>query len=263
MPYLDHDRLAAIDAQTFRAARPYPWLNPEGLLTAEGYERLVAYLPEQRDFTPSFGKPRAYGQRSHDRFFLEYGADVPVAQDWHDFISELQGPGYLDFLARLLGTRAFALSFHWHYTPRGAAISPHCDARRKLGSHIFYFNTEQDWDPAWGGQTLILDDRGRFARNSAPRVEDFDAVVESDAVGNRSLLFARGTASWHAMRPLQCPEGHLRKVFIVVITRRGPLDCVRRWFGGKPPGYRAPASISGRPARQVSTGTISTPRLSN
>lgn len=29
----------------------------------------------------------------------------------------------------------------------------------------------------------------------------------------------------------------MRKVFIVVITRCGPLDRVRRWFGGQPPGY--------------------------
>lgn len=235
--FLNHGRLAAIDAQAFRAVRPYPWLNPAGLLTPDGYRRLVEHLPEHRDFTPSFGKPRAHGQQSHDRFFLEYAADVPVARDWRDFVAELQGPAYRGFLVRLLGTRAFALSFHWHYTPRGASISPHCDNTRKLGSHIFYFNTEQDWDPAWGGQTLILDDGGRFSRRSAPRLEDFDTVSATEAVGNRSLLFARGGASWHAMRPLRCPEGRLRKVFIVVITRRGPLDRVRRWFGGQPPGY--------------------------
>ena len=87
--FLNHGRLAAIDAQAFRAVRPYPWLNPAGLLTPDGYRRLVQHLPEHRDFAPSFGKPRAHGQQSHDRFFLEYGADMPVARDWRDFVAEL------------------------------------------------------------------------------------------------------------------------------------------------------------------------------
>jgi len=34
----------------------------------------------------------------------------------------------------------------------GCAVSPHCDAVRKLATHIFYFNTEADWDPGWGGR---------------------------------------------------------------------------------------------------------------
>ena len=68
MPYLDYDRLDAIDAQAFRIARPYPWVNPAGLLTPEGYRSLLEHLPTQEQFTPSFGKPRAHGQRSHDRF---------------------------------------------------------------------------------------------------------------------------------------------------------------------------------------------------
>jgi hypothetical protein len=57
-------------------------------------------------------------------------------------------------------------------------VSPHCDSPKKLGSHIFYLNTKEDWDPSWGGETLILDDGGRlptlragfdrFRRRSAP-----------------------------------------------------------------------------------------------
>ena len=171
MPYLDYDRLDAIDAQAFRTARPYPWINPQGLLTPECYHTLLEHLPTQEQFTPSFGKPRAHGQRSHDRFLLAYHDSLPVAQAWKDFIAELRGPTYQNFLSRLLGTCAFTLRFHWHYTPRDCSISPHCDAKDKLGSHIFYFNTEQDWDPAWGGQTLLLDDGGRFPRNSAPHID--------------------------------------------------------------------------------------------
>lgn len=237
MPYLDYDRLGAIDARAFRTARPYPWVNPAGLLTPEGYRSLLEHLPTQEQFTPSFGKPRAHGQRSHDRFTLDYRDDLPVAEKWKDFIAELRSPTYRNFLGRLLGTRAFVLRFHWHYTPRGCSISPHCDAKDKLGSHIFYFNTEQDWDPSWGGQTLLLDDGGRFPRTSAPHIEDFDTILPSQSIGNASLLFARGAKSWHAMRPLQCPEDRLRKVFIVVVNRFGPVERIKQIFDWKTKEY--------------------------
>ena len=237
MRYLDLSRLNTIDPAAFQAQEPYPWINPQGLLTPEGYRNLLAHLPSQAQFTPSFGKPRAHGQHSHDRFLLAYHDSLPVAQVWKDFIAELRGPTYQNFLGRLLGTRTFALRFHWHYTPRGCSISPHCDAKDKLSSHIFYFNTEQDWDPAWGGQTLLLDDGGRFSRNSAPEIEDFDSVSASHAIGNASLLFARNGSSWHAMRPLQCPENQLRKVFIVVVSRFGPAERIKRIFGWKAKGY--------------------------
>ena len=46
MRYLDVERLDAMDAAAFQNRRPYPWANPEGLLTEEGYRRLVETLPD-------------------------------------------------------------------------------------------------------------------------------------------------------------------------------------------------------------------------
>lgn len=237
MKYLDSARLAAIDAAAFRARQPYPWINPSGLLTEAGYRQLWQTLPDVSLFTPAFGMRRAYGQQSHDRFVLEYHDELPLAAPWREFIAELQGREYREFLCRLLGVRALALRFHWHYTPAGCAVSPHCDATHKLGSHVFYFNTAADWNPAWGGETLILDDRGRFRRRSAPRFEDFAAVIPAESVGNRSLLFARTAHSWHGVREIRCPPGALRKVFIVVINRDSPFARVRRLLAGARRGY--------------------------
>jgi hypothetical protein len=109
-------------------------------------------------------------------------------------------------------------------------VSPHCDARHKIGSHIFYFNTEEDWDPSWGGETLILDDGGRFDRRSAPRFDEFDRVITAPALGNCSLLFARRANSWHGVREIRCPEGAYRKVFIVVLNAW--TTRFRAWRGG-------------------------------
>lgn len=226
--YLCYQRLESIDPATFQKRMPYPWLNPEGWLTERGFHELRAGLPALELFEKRFDVKRAHGQHSHNRYTLEYRDQPEISPAWQAFIQELRGERYQRFLCQLFGTRSVTLNFHWHYTPRACSVSPHCDARHKMGSHIFYFNTEQDWDPAWGGETLILDDGGRFDRRSAPRFEDFQQIIPSQTVGNRSLLFRQDRNSWHGVREIACPDNRLRKVFIAVINRTSPVARVRR-----------------------------------
>ena len=233
MQYLDFDRLEAIDPAEYRAQKPYPWVNPEGLLTPEGFEALYRNMPDVAIFKRFFGKQRKAGQQPHDRFTLEFTDDTPVPTPWREFIGELAGKRYRRALYRLLGVRSLALNFHWHYTPNGCSVSPHCDSTRKLGSHIFYFNTEEDWKPEWGGETVVLDDGGRFDTASAPAFEDFDEAISSEAMGNRSFLFSRRGNSWHGVREIQCPPDRMRRVFIVVLNRADPLARLRAVFSSK------------------------------
>lgn len=237
MRYLNADFIAQFDPRIFREASPYPWMNPEGILSAEGYEALSKSMPDISLFTPSFGVQRKYGQQSHERYILEYvdGLDIPAP--WQAFVDELRGGVYRQFIAGLLGRGHFRFRFHWHYTPRGCSVSPHCDARGKLGSHIFYLNDET-WDPAWGGETVILDDHGRFSAQSSPDWEEFDKAIPAETEGNRSLIFGRRGNSWHGVRALTCPEGQYRKVFIVVFEDYRPgrmfIKRVQRLLRGKP-----------------------------
>ncbi len=168
-------------------------------------------------FESQFGLQRSHGQAPHDRYSLFYRESLKVSEAWHEFVAELQADDYRRFLSRMIGRRPKRLSFYWQYAPAGAGVSPHCDAKRKLGSHIFYLNTESDWDASWGGETLILDDGGAFPRESAPTFEQFPRAFPTQSLGNRSLLFARRESSWHGVRPLRCPLGYLRKIFLVVI----------------------------------------------
>ena len=220
MSYLDFDRLDRLDAAEFQGQHPYPWINPQGLLSGEGERRLSENMPDIAQFEKVFGKARAHGQTSHDRYTLEYRSGLDLPACWRDFIAELESPEYRRFIARMFGRGMFRLRHHWHYTPRGCSVSPHCDARDKLGSHIFYFNDHADWDPAWGGETVVLDDGGRFKRGSAPGFEDFDQVTSAETMGNHSFLFSRKGNSWHGVRELNCPEGQLRRVFIIVVEDR-------------------------------------------
>jgi hypothetical protein len=217
MTHLDRSRLAAIDPRDFQANKPHAWINPVGLITDEGFERLFESLPDVSHFETSFGKTRKYGQTSHDRYNLEFRDSLDIARPWRDFIDELRGPEYREFLSALFGGEPFRLRFHWHYAIGGSSVSPHCDSNQKLGSHLFYFNKSDEWDPSWGGATLVLDDHDSMSRGSNPGFSDFDERIASRFLDNASFLFRRTPHSWHGVEELRCPEGAMRRVFIVVI----------------------------------------------
>ena len=236
MNYLNLARLDSLDGDDFQSQHPFPWINPEGVLTDSGHQRLVETLPDVSLFKESFGYRRKHGQQAHDRYVLEYSDGLPVAEAWKNFIAELRGPDYHDFVCRMLGIRRFDLNCHWHYATTGCSVSPHLDAARKYGSQVFYFNTAQDWDPDWGGQTDVLSDTHRRSRTPNPEFEDLETVATSQTIGNYSLLFARGAHSWHGVRELNCPKDRMRKVFIVVINRLTPLLRLRRLVRDLPSG---------------------------
>ncbi|MCP5083933.1 MAG: hypothetical protein GY948_19775, partial [Alphaproteobacteria bacterium] len=121
-----------------------------GLVTEGGFAELRDNLPDFSLFRKTFDKPRKYGQKSHDRYALKYSDEIAnlLPKPWRNFIGELRGQDYARFLNRTLGTKRFNLSFFWFFTPAGCSVSPHCDHANKIGAHLFYMNTEDDWDPA-------------------------------------------------------------------------------------------------------------------
>jgi len=241
MQYLNLECLNGISAEAFQRQRPYPWVNLQGTLTAQGFEQLRGSLPDVSLFEKKVGLKRAHGQGYHDRCILHYREGLPLAQPWREFLAEIQGQAYDACLRRLLGLgpgQRIILTMEWYYGWQGCGVSPHCDARRKLATHLFYFNTEADWETAWAGNILIMDDEGRFKAHSAPSFDDLKVAAALDPRGNGSLLFMRTEHSWHGVRPLQSPPDPLRKLFIV--TTNAPTLQVwwRRLRGKDPDGYR-------------------------
>ena len=224
MQYLDYALLESIDPLRYQRTRPFPWIGLEGALTDEGYRALLAALPPVSQFEKDFGYARKHGQQSHDRYSLEWSPelDPQLPKPWVEFIHECRGERYRELLCNLYDAVACEFRFHWHYTPRGCSVSPHCDSPKKLGSHIFYFNTPDDWDPGWGGETVILDDSGRLSPRSAPRFEDFPPPIRAQSLGNRSMIFSRTPHAWHGVEEIRCPEDRMRKVFIAVVNKASP-----------------------------------------
>jgi hypothetical protein len=243
MEFLNREALNALCADCFQQREPYPWTQIPNVLTPEGHETLRQALPSiEAGFDRQVGVQRAYGQAPHDRYLLHYRPGVPVAQPWLDFIDELRGPVYQDWLKTMLGDHQFIPTFEWYYAWEGCAVSPHCDAARKLATHIFYFNTDEDWDAAWGGQILILDSQRKWRTHSGPSFDQLNVAASIDPRGNGSLLFQRTQHSWHGVRPLACPPGKLRRLFIVTINVPSFQVWWRRVRGKDPDGFRIAAA---------------------
>jgi hypothetical protein len=238
MEYLNRECLERVSPVGFQNRQPFPWVDIQNTLTAEGYKRLRESLPDVSLFERQVGYKRAYGQAPHDRYLLHYRAGLELAQSWREMIAEFHSETYRAFLRRMLGRRKFIPTLEWYYAWRGCSVSPHCDAKRKLATHIFYFNTEEDWDSAWGGQILMLDSERRRRTHSGPSFDDLRTAASIEARGNGSLFFQRTPQSWHGVRPLQCPEGKLRKLFLVTINVPSFQVLWRKIRGKDPDGFR-------------------------
>jgi hypothetical protein len=228
--YLNSAVLDAIDPEKFRAQRPYPWINPQYFIAEDRYRELLDNMPDISRFRAFFGKQRNHGQGCHDRYILDYEKGMELSSQWREFIRELCSGTYRKFICKLLGVSRVRFRFHWHFTPNGGEVSPHCDSRAKIGSQIFYLNTDDDWDWDWGGETLVLDDGGCIEPNNSPSFEDFDAVYPAQTRENRSLIFGREGNSWHGVRRIRCPENYHRKVFIVVFEEHVVLGMAKTKF---------------------------------
>ena len=254
MEYLNYAKLESIDPLAYQATRPYPWIGLGGALTDAGYRELLAGLPPIDLFEKDFGYQRRHGQQSHDRYALEWSEErePELPAPWAALVHECLGQRYREILCRLYEAPACRFRFHWHYTPRGCSVSPHCDSPDKLGSHIFYLNTAQDWDPSWGGETLILDDGGRLHRHSAPGFDAFPAPIRAQSLGNRSLIFSSRSHGWHGVEPVRCPEDRMRKVFIVVVDKATRQTSFLRRLHRAVAGWSASSARASRSAKRSS-----------
>jgi len=212
-----------------------------GTLTDEGWNKLRETLPDISKFEPRAGVKRAYGQAPHNRGILHYREGMVCAEPWKEFIAELHGKAYDSFLRRMLGLKPdqrIILTMEWYYAWQGCSVSPHCDDRRKLATHIFFFATDEDWPREWGGDILILDSEGRYKAHSAPSFDDLKVAASLDLRKNGSLLFQRTEHSWHGVRPLQSPQPDIyRKLFIVTVNIPTFQVFWRRVRGKDPDGF--------------------------
>jgi hypothetical protein len=242
MEYLNRERLQSLSREDFENRKPYPWVDIEYPLTPEGYQRLRETLPPVESFNREADIQRDNGQSPRDSYLLHHHPGVELAEPWLEFMAELEGPVYEAFLLQMLGPHTFIPTFDWTYAKDGFAEQAQCDAVRKLATHIFYFNTEEDWKREWGGDILIFDAERRMPLEAHTRFEEMRVAASLEPCGNGSLLYKRTERSWHGARPVHCPAGSLRRLFVVTVN----VPCLQVWWrnlrGRDPEGFRLKAA---------------------
>lgn len=227
IPVFNDQVLQSIDAAAFEANVPSPWASFDGLLTEDMFAELNATYPALDLFEKHTGMARFHSQRPHDRWYLALehsiydnkkpGAAGCVALEqlhpsWQHFIATLrESEAYNEMIADTLCTRQFHLRFAWHVAGHGCDVSPHLDDPLKAGTHIFYFNTSENWKEEWGGQTLFLGNPRTERMN--PEIEDFAEQFAAPIVDNKSMLFRNTRAAWHGVADIKCEEGRQRRLF--------------------------------------------------
>ncbi len=229
MSFLNKETIANFPYDEFHNQWPFPFLGIQGMLTNEGFATLIRDFPSLDLFTYHQDVKRAHGQRPHNRYYLAYeethfkrgeevdrevtGKELP--DSWTAFIKELkEDPDYQQLIKRALGADQWTVRFAWHVGQGGNEVSPHLDNIDKLGTHIFYFNTDEDWKEEWGGQIVALG--GMMTSSGHPEYEDFADQKEIPIMNNRSFLFKNTLEAWHGVRPLRSPEGKYRRLFNVI-----------------------------------------------
>ena len=220
------------------------WCSFDHLIPEEQFAELSRSFPELELFEKHTGIPRGHDQRPHDRWYLAlehsiYGDKAcnkgctnlsRLSPCWQSFINELKtAPEYRKMLSDFLGTENFTLRFAWHVAGKGYDVSPHIDSPDKAGTHIFYFNTEEDWKKEWGGETVILGQPKTQIPN--PEISDFGDIQTIPMLGNKSVIFKNSPTAWHGVAPLQCDAVSTRKIFNVIIEYThdtGRLSCFMR-----------------------------------
>lgn len=230
MNFIDYELISSFNQEFFIQNQPFPWYNFHNFLTNEGFQQLLQDFPSLELFEKHEGIERVYGQRPHNRYYLAYETSIyhqikhkdrgivsykhlPVS--WQMFVHELEtSQVYQSFIKSLFKVADFRIRYAWHMGVTNSEVSPHKDAEQKIGTHIFYFNTSNDWETSWDGSPLVLGNKLNDVMN--PDFSSFTTVIPTQFVDNRSFLFKNTANAWHGVKPLTCPEGKYRRLFNVI-----------------------------------------------
>lgn len=229
--FINNKLLQSFNIDEFKHNKPFPWFNFQTLLTPEAFRELCISFPPLEIFEKHAGIERGYGQRPHNRYYLAYEDSIyndihrennqgiakkenlPIP--WQRFIEELEtNQIYNNFIKSAFEVSNYNVRYAWHLGFNGSEVSPHQDSKKKIGTHILYFNTSEDWETTWGGSTLVLG--GKSSNSQNPEFEDFTIIKSTQVINNYSFLFKNTDDSWHGVRALTCPPGKFRKLFNVI-----------------------------------------------
>lgn len=199
--------LAARHADAYAKARPFPHVVLNGLLPDHTAQRLVREFPAP-DFAGFRQPDNAFQVNKLGRLQDSQFRGVPAFT--RNFLHELNGMVFLDFLEKLTGISGLIPDAHFHggalhQILPGGKLAVHADfnrdVRRALDRRVnvlLYLNPT--WEEHYGAHLELWEqDMSRCGVKVAPLL-------------NRCVIFNTTSTSFHGHPdPLRCPEGMTRK----------------------------------------------------
>lgn len=206
------------------------WCNPiTGFLSKERFETLAAQYPSFDEIFPHIVEHETWkpltntpGYICSSRYRVEDSPDLRAAltPSWRQFLAQIEDPEgeYLPKITEMFAT-PFEVRFTWHLGYEGFYLTPHRDAKRKLATHLFYFNRAAEWEPEWGGNLCKLSGKVEGSDPDNPTFADFQNCEELPLLDNQSVFLYRTEGSWHGVKPMHCGSGKFRLAFNVIFER--------------------------------------------
>lgn len=185
---IDLTRVAGERLQT----EPYRWASIGNLFSPDDAAALATTFPDDH-FTRRSGDDGEKAFEYDIRCLIRMGDQSAsrlkrLSGAWQTLANDLLAPAYRSAMASLTGLdlSETPLEVNVFRYPPGGSHGAHPDHRRKIVTHILYFN--ETWNDADGGCLLIL--RSRDIADAAAKV--------SPLAGN-SAVVVRSDHSWHAV----------------------------------------------------------------
>lgn len=234
---------------------PFCLFQVADYLPSDTYQALLESFPDQKWFVEQIeGDKHRLNSAYSPEVFQNFCRTHPL---WREFFDFLGCGAFLNDLSALVrrglfksrglvglrhwcdGTKAGLLgaivnqpvkmTFEFSRLERGSFVPPHTDDPKKLVSLMLYF-PDPKWLEKYGGGT-------DFYRPKSPAIENnwdnrrvaFEDLISFESAPfapNRLVVFLKSRNSYHAVRPITCPEGMARtslniNVNCVVPTKLG------------------------------------------
>lgn len=224
----------------------------DDFLPADEYRKLYDSFPDKRWFTSVIeGDKKMISTREEPELIDDLCRQHP---EWQRLFDSFRADPFLDSLYELLEEpvkrirgrlggrrwtfekrsllrpkdwfkREAVIGFQFSRLEAGTFVPPHTDAPEKLATVLLYF-TPPEWQPAWGGATLLYTPTHDALRNNwhNRRVpfEDATPAFSNEYIGNRLFVFTKCAESLHGVPPIECPPDQARISLNINVLLRPP-----------------------------------------
>lgn len=188
---------------------PYTWALIPGLFADAVLRMLILTFPEEGYIWAGDGSPDfRFRYRPLVRKGAVHSSVGGLHEIWRRLAGVLRSDAYLTAVCDLVSVARrpdWTVDAGLCVYSAGCALKPHTDRPMRFLTQVTYLS--ERWEPTWGGALRVL---------RSDRIDDVAAEVLP--VPNRSVVFVRSPASWHAVMPVSQGSQERRSLLLHLTT---------------------------------------------